>query len=637
MTLLGRGPRTPLVTRLLAAITAVLAISFVATYVVESSLTRSALREQAESVLEQRARQARAVLYADLRAVLVELQYINQDFRRDVRSARTPAERRALTEILVDVGARRPFTVIGAYDRDGDPIVVPTGPALEPPPDAVFGSGSSSVSARVVDTVDGRRAYVAGEILGEAPHEVLVVFGYVYDQALARTLQDTTGGDDIVLESEGQVVAWSLPFPPPTQLDNIGVEEPGIPIVEIADQVYWGSVEPVARVDEDWGSSARLRVLIREPLARLDAQLVRNRLGAGVALLVIATLLAWAVSRRITRPLRELTATAAQITEGDRDAAFPVTTEDEVGVLARALEDMRQGLGNQLELIQRQAEALRDAGGRLVHAQDEARRRMAADLHDGVQRQLVMLRLHIGFGRERIRRSPDEAEDVLDELATEIDQTLGRLRETAQGIYPSILRDRGLAGALYSLGTRSQLPVEVELTPEPLPRLPYDVEANTYFLVSEAVTNAIKHAQAARVGVAVRVEDEVVHVMVSDDGRGFDVAASAGGRGLGNMQDRAGALGGHVEVSTGTGGTVVRARLPVAGSVAGALEEEEDRRDPPVQLDVLAQSEFLEDRVDVLLDGPFRDRQVAGDATVAPTRGHHREDVQLPRRQAGEP
>lgn len=636
MTLLGRGPRTPLVTRLLAAITAVLAISFVAIYVVESSLTRSALRAQAESVLEQRARQARAVLNQDLHAVLVELQYINQGFRRDVRSAQTPAERRALTEILTSVGARRPFTVIGTYDRGGNPIVVPTGPTLAPPPEAVFRAATGSVSARVVDTVDGRRAYVAGEILGEAPNEVLVVFGYVYDQALARSLRDTTGGDDIVLESEGQVVAWSLPVPHPRQLDNIGLEEPGIPIVEIDDQVYWGSIETVAQADEDWGSSARLQVLIREPLARLDAQLVRNRLGAGVALLVIATLLAWAVSRRITRPLRELTATAAQITEGDRDAAFPVTTEDEVGVLAHALEDMRQGLGNQLELIQRQAEALRDAGGRLVHAQDEARRRMAADLHDGVQRQLVMLRLHIGFGRERIRRSPDEAEGVLDELASEIDQALGRLRETAQGIYPSILRDRGLAGALYSLGTRSRLPVEVELSPDPLPRLPYDVEANTYFLVSEAVTNAIKHAQAARVAVSVGVEDEVVHVVVRDDGRGFDVATSAGGRGLGNMQDRAGALGGHVEISTGTGGTVVRARLPVAGSVAGALEEEQDGGDAPVQLDVLAETELLEDRVDVLLDGPLGDRQVPGDPAVPPARRHHREDVQLPRRQPGE-
>ncbi len=331
MNLMTRGPRTPLVTRLLAAITAVLAISFVATYVVESNLTRSALRAQAESVLEQRARQARAVLHDDLRAVLVELQYINQDFRRDVRSARTPAERRALAEILTGVAARRPFTVIGAYDRGGNPIVVPTGPALVPPPESVFRGESSLVSARVVDTVDGRQAYVAGEILGEAPHEVLVVFGHVYDEALARTLRDATGGDDIVLESEGRVVAWSLPFPAPRELDTIGVEGTDIPISEIDGEVYWGSIEAVAQADEDWGSSARLRVLRAPGQARRPAgpQPARGRCGAA------GDRDAAGVGGQ--PPHHAPPARAHLDRRPDRvTATFPVTTEDEVGVLARA-------------------------------------------------------------------------------------------------------------------------------------------------------------------------------------------------------------------------------------------------------------------------------------------------------------
>ena len=640
MSLLDRMPRAPLVTRLLAAITAVLAISFVVTYLVESNLTRSALRAQALGVLEQRASQAQSVLLDDVQEILVELQQVKSAYGHGGRVPAGTDGRQALTEGLIEVAATRPFTVIGAYDRGGHPVVTTTGPVLAPPPKSVFLSHSAMVTARVVPTADGRLAYVTGELVGEAPDEVLVVFGYVFDRGLARAIRDDTGGDDIVLQAGGEVAAWSLPGElEGDALERVGVEEDRIPVVEIGDQTYWASFRPVARPSGPWGESVDLGVLVQEPLARLDAQLVRNRLGAGAALLVLATVLAWIVSRRMTRPLRELTATAARIASGDRDAAFPVTTDDEVGVLARALEDMRQGLGQQLELIQRQAEALRDAGGRLVHAQDEARRRMAADLHDGVQRQLVMLRLHIGFGRERLRQAPDEAERVLDELSAEIDQVLGRLRETAQGIYPSILRDRGLAGALFSLGTRSRLPVEVATTPDPLPRLPYDVEANTYFLVSEAVTNAIKHADASRVQVQIDLADHRLRVVVRDDGQGFDVAPHPAGRGLGTMQDRARALGGRLGIASGQEGTTVTAVLPLvasAGSVAGALEEEQDGGNASVELDVLAQTELLEDGVDVLLDRPFGDRQVPSDASVALPGGHQGQDVELPRGQSGE-
>lgn len=635
MSLLDRVPRTPLVTRLLAAITAVLALSFVVTYLVESNLTRSALRAQAESVLDQRAHQARQVLARDIESIIAELQYVNSVYRRTTLPEPPVAAAVSLSDILEDVADRRPFTVIGVYDDHGEPLLKVAGPQLVGPPPTVFDRDTASFAGRVVEAVDGSRAYVAGELLDVGSDQILVVLGYVFDAAYARSVRDTAGSDAFVLEADGQVVASSLPERPGQDLDNVGFDA-RIPVVEVGGHTYWGSFQPFSDPPDEWGVPARFGVLIDEPLARLDAQLFRNRLGAGAALLVIATGLAWVVSRRMTKPLRQLTATAARIASGDRDAEFPVTSEDEVGVLARALEEMRRGLRHQLELIQRQAEALRDAGGRLVHAQDEARRRMAGDLHDGVQRQLVMLRLHIGFGRERIRRAPEEADRVLDELSEEIDQVLGRLRETAQGIYPAILRDRGLEGALFSLGARSRLPVEIEVEPEPLPRLAYDIEANTYFLASEAVTNAIKHARATHVGVTVRVDDDVLLLTVRDDGHGFDLGSEARGRGLGNMQDRARALGGLVEIATGTGGTVVTARLPLDGSVAGALQEEQDRGDAAVDVHVLTQPELLEDGVDVLLDGPFGDRQVPGDAAVALPHRHEGQDVQFPRGEPGQ-
>lgn len=635
-------PRTPLVTRLLAAITAVLAISFVLTFVVETNFTRNALRAQSVSLLEDRANQARSISLGDIQPVHEELQFVNQRFQ-DVPPGRlTPADRAQLIGILNDVHARRPFfTSLGMYDRSGDPLVPTIGDTLAPPPPAAYEADKASFAVRVVPTLDGGLAYVSSEVVGEAPNEVLVVFGYAFDPWYARSLRDATRGADIVLEADGEVVATSLPVFPTEQVRELGREssDPSIGIVEVAGEKYWGDFRPITQPEpsEDWGMPARLGVLVPEPLGALDAQLLTHRLLAGAALLVIATLLAWIVSARMTRPLRELTTTAARIADGDVDAEFRTTSDDEVGVLAQSLEEMRRGIRDQVALIQRQAEALRDAGGRLVHAQDEARRRMAGDLHDGVQRQLVMLRLHIGFGRERLRREPDAVDEVLDELSGEIDQVLGRLRETAQGIYPSILRDRGLEGALFSLGARSRLPVDLEVEPEPLPRLPHDVEANTYFLASEAVTNAVKHGEANRVVVTVRVDGEMLLLTVQDDGGGFDVASVADGRGLGNIHDRARALGGKVEVASGPSGTVVTARLPIGRSVAGPLEEEQHRRDAAVELDVLAQAELLEDGVDVLLDRAFRDPEVARDPAVPLAGRHERQDVELSRREPREP
>lgn len=636
MSLLGRLPRTPLVTRLLAAVTAVLALSLVVTYVVESNLTRSALRSQAELVLEQRAHAAENALAADVQAVIAELQVVNSSFRRTDLGASSSEDAVTLTDLLEGIASRQGLSVVSVFSREGDHTEFDLrGPGLEPPPDAAYDTRTASLPGRVVDTLDGRSAFVAGEVLRTDDGDILVLLGYVLDASYARDVRNAAG-DQIVLKAGDELVTWSLPAPVPDQLDPLGFRD-ATEVHEVDGTTYWARFAAFEAPEDGWGRPIQLGVFIEEPLARLDAALVRNRLGAGAALLVIATVLAWIVSRRMTRPLRELTATAARITAGDRDAEFPVTTDDEVGVLARALEDMRQGLGHQLELIQRQAEALRDAGGRLVNAQDEARRRMAGDLHDGVQRQLVMLRLHIGFGRERIRRDPAAAEEVLDELSAEIDAVLGRLRETAQGIYPSILRDRGLEGALFSLGARSRLPVELEVEPEPLPRLSHEVEANTYFLASEAVTNAVKHADASRVVVTVRVQQDALLLTVQDDGQGFDPDDDAAGRGLGNMRDRAGALGGHVEIASGPGGTVVTARMPLSGSVAGPLEEEQHGRDTAVQLDVLAKAELLEDRVDVLLDRAFRDAQVPGDAPVPLARRHDREDVELPGREPGEP
>lgn len=640
---LERTARTPLVTRLLAAITAVLAISFVVTFLFETDRSRAELRRQAQELLGQRTGLAEAAIIADLRAVQRELAVLSTLHPRTPDDA--PLQRGDWEALITDlnrVRRRQPdFTLIAAYTRDGDVVASAAGLDLVAgPPRSMFEPTASHDSGRVVPTRQGGLAYVTTRRIPRGPQgeTVLLVAGYRLDGFYARALSKASGGSDIVLVADGEAVATSLS----AEVDRAGLlpearEASGISVLHVGDTKYWGEYRTVAGPETGWGQEATLGVLIPEPLARLDAVLMRNRLAAGAALLVIATVLAWIVSRRMTRPLRQLTTTASRITHGDLDVPFVVGSEDEVGVLAGALEDMRRGLQHQLRLIQQQAGALRDGAGRLVNAQDEARRRLAGELHDGVQRQLVMLRLHIGFARERIRQDPDQADEVLDDLAGEIDGVLSRLRETAQGIYPSILRDRGLQGALFSLGSRSQLPLELEVHPDPLPRLPHDLEANAYFLASEAVTNAVKHADATRVRIVVRVQDHRVELVVDDDGGGFDPEAPHRGGGLGNMHDRARALGGEMRIVSDESGTTVTAVLPVDGSVAGPLQEEQDGRDPAVEVELLTQAELLEDRVDVLLDRSLRDREVASDPAVALPGRHQREDVELPRRQPRQP
>lgn len=630
-----RIPRAPLVTRLLAALTILLAATSVVSFLVESDLSRQALREHAERDHQVATEQARSVFLDDMEPVVAELQFFAEQFPIDLGGIDS-SERAALANALDNVHRRRDFTVLGILSRNGDTVLTPIGPRLEMPPEEAFGTAGVSYAGRVVPTTDGGLAYVAVERLGVAPDDLLVVLGYRFDGAYARRLRDIAGGNDVVLAADGEVVATSVPDADPDDLLPTERDDQNHRLVTAGDRTWWARYHQIPPPDDGWGTRAEFGVLVEEPLAALDTQLLQYRLWAGAALLVLLVLLAWLVSRRMTRPLRELTSTASRISRGELDTPFEVSSNDEIGVLASTLERMRRGLRRQLELIRRQAEALQDAAGRIVGAQDEERRRLAGDLHDGVQRQLVMLRLHLGFGRERIRSDPSATEDVLDDLAGEIDRVLSRLRETAQGIYPAILRDRGLQGALFSMASRSDLAVDVRFVPDPMPRLPTEVEANTYFLVSEAVTNAVKHADANRIDILLCAGDDELEVVVRDDGVGFDPTSVVPGRGLGTMEDRARALGGEVTVDGTSGGTVVRAVLPVV-SVGGALEVEEDRRHAPVDVDVLTEPELLEDRVDVLLDRPLRDVERPGHAAVAPPGGHQRQDVEFPGRQSREP
>jgi signal transduction histidine kinase len=199
---------------------------------------------------------------------------------------------------------------------------------------------------------------------------------------------------------------------------------------------------------------------------------------------------------------------------------------------------------------------------RLVTSHDEERRRLERDLHDGAQQRLVALSMELRVARSRAAESDDsELSTRLDTAAAELTQSLAELRELARGIHPAILTQNGLGAALRSLADRSSVRVEIRCVPEG--RFVPEVEATTYFLVSEALANTAKHADASRAFVSVRVEAGHLVIDVTDDGRGG--AQMSGGSGLRGLADRVGAVGGRLDVRSRSGsGTTVHAEIPCA-------------------------------------------------------------------------
>jgi signal transduction histidine kinase len=213
------------------------------------------------------------------------------------------------------------------------------------------------------------------------------------------------------------------------------------------------------------------------------------------------------------------------------------------------------------ELVARLQE-LRASRVRLVNAGDAERRRLERDLHDGAQSRLVSVNLLLG--RVRLMVEDDaEAAAMLDRAQSELRTGLAELRELARGIHPAVLTDRGLEPAITALAARAPVPVTIVADEE---RLPPPIEIAAYFVVSEALTNVAKYAQATAATVAVRRTDGVVTIEVADDGVGG--ADADGGSGLRGLADRVAALEGTFAIdSPADGGTRVLVEIPVRPQV----------------------------------------------------------------------
>jgi signal transduction histidine kinase len=197
---------------------------------------------------------------------------------------------------------------------------------------------------------------------------------------------------------------------------------------------------------------------------------------------------------------------------------------------------------------------------RVIAAGDDARRRIERDLHDGAQQRLVTLAVALRRAAAKIPAGLDELRADVARVGEGLTTAVEELRETSRGIHPAVLTEGGLVPALKALGRRSAVRVKLEATFEQ--RLPDQVEIAAYYTVSEAVTNAAKHAGARQVWVSTRLDDEKLYLSVRDDGVGG--ADPSRGSGLIGLRDRIEALGGKLEVTSPPGrGTLIAAELPV--------------------------------------------------------------------------
>jgi signal transduction histidine kinase len=261
----------------------------------------------------------------------------------------------------------------------------------------------------------------------------------------------------------------------------------------------------------------------------------------------------WYLSRAVVRPVLVTAAMADRLAAGDLTVRVPETGVGEIGVLERTFNSMAASLD------QARSE-LASSRARLVTSADETRRRIERDLHDGIQQRLVSLALELRTVQAGLTSEQAELRGRLDEFTEDLGSTLDELREISHGIHPAILSDGGIGPAVRMLARRSAIPVEVEIALAR--RLPPPIEAAAYYVVSEALTNAAKHAEASVVYVDVRLVDNWLRLAVRDDGPGG--ADPAKGSGLIGLNDRVQALGGTLTVDSPAGqGTTLQASLPV--------------------------------------------------------------------------
>jgi signal transduction histidine kinase len=238
-----------------------------------------------------------------------------------------------------------------------------------------------------------------------------------------------------------------------------------------------------------------------------------------------------------------------------REAGLPVGTQERVA-------DFAELVATAIANAEAKAQ-LQESRARIATSADETRRRIERDLHDGAQQRLVSLALQLRAAQAAVPPELGEISAELDRVTTGLTDALDELREYARGIHPALLTDHGLGPALRTLARRCPLPVDLDMRTNG--RLPEPVEVCAYYVISEALTNAAKHANASRIAVGVEAVTGVLRLSVRDDGTGG--ADFTHGTGLIGLKDRVEALGGQISLNSPPGaGTTLHVEFPLTAA-----------------------------------------------------------------------
>jgi signal transduction histidine kinase len=346
------------------------------------------------------------------------------------------------------------------------------------------------------------------------------------------------------------------------------IEDYSVPLVEAArhDPASGGTAAAIAegkrRVDairadfDRFVATEQDLVAARQQSSQAAARRVVLVAAGGVAgSILLIVVFAGYLSRAIVRPVRRAATMAGRLAGGELGTRIPERGVGEIRVLERSFNTMASSL-------EESREELTASRARIVAAGDQARRLIERDLHDGTQQRLVSLALDVRATEAALPPELPEVRAQLDQVADGLVRALDDLREVSRGIHPAVLSEGGLGPALKSLARRSAVPVELQVNVTP--RLPEPIEVAAYYVVSEALTNAAKHARASVAHVAARAQDGDLHISVRDDGIGG--ADARRGSGLIGLTDRVEALGGMISLSSPTGkGTALLVDLPIEG------------------------------------------------------------------------